>query len=99
MQVFLRKMNIACSGLQISVAEQHLDGAQVGAGFEQVRCPTVAQSMRGDVFGDASLPRCIAAYVPDRLIGERHVRTSALAAPGNTYSFAFRQRPYPPRLS
>ena len=34
------------------------------------------------MFGDAGLPRGVTAYVPDRLIGERHVGPSALAAAG-----------------
>src|SRR3954462_9475678 len=43
--------------------------------------------MRRDMFGDALLPRRIAAYVPHCLIGERHVRTSALAATGEQIFF------------
>jgi hypothetical protein len=44
-QVFLRKMNIARRGLEVSVPQQHLDGAQVGAGFEQVRRPTMSERL------------------------------------------------------
>jgi len=40
-QVFLGEMNVASCGLQVAMSKQHLDGAQVGAGFEQMRRPTV----------------------------------------------------------
>ena len=35
---------------QPAMAEQHLDDADVGAGFEQVRGETVAQCVNGDWF-------------------------------------------------
>ena len=37
----LRKVQILRGGLEILMAKQQLDGAQVGAGFEQVRGPAV----------------------------------------------------------
>ena len=41
-QVLLGKMQIAGRGLQILMTEQKLDGAQVGASFQQMRGPAVA---------------------------------------------------------
>jgi hypothetical protein len=38
----LREVQIFSRGLQITVAEQKLDGAQIGSPFQQVRGPTVA---------------------------------------------------------
>src|SRR5207248_9563380 len=35
---------------QVAMPQQHLDGAQVGAGFEQMSGEAVAQSVRMDVF-------------------------------------------------
>jgi len=34
---------------KVAMAEQHLDGTQVGTGFEQMRGKAVAQRMRVDV--------------------------------------------------
>src|SRR5438128_11982912 len=48
--------------------EQNLDGAQIGAGLQQVRRPTVAERMRGDSFADASPTRGLATCNPDRLV-------------------------------
>ena len=44
-QVAARQVEIERGGVQISVAEQHLDGAQVGACFEHVRSETVSQGI------------------------------------------------------
>src|SRR5207244_2038213 len=44
-------MQVLGGGFQVAMPEQNLDGAQVGAGLQQVSRPTVAQRMRGDAFG------------------------------------------------
>ncbi len=44
----LRKMEVDGRLLEIAMAEQHLDGAQVGAGFEQVGGEAVAKRVRMD---------------------------------------------------
>jgi hypothetical protein len=41
----LRKVQILRGGLEILMAKQQLDGAQVGAGFEQVRGPAVTEGL------------------------------------------------------
>ena len=41
-QVLLREMQIAGRHLQVLMTEKKLDGAQVGAGFQQMRRPAVA---------------------------------------------------------
>ena len=46
-QVLLGKMQIPSRGLQILMAQQKLDGAQVGTGFQQVCGITVANQVRG----------------------------------------------------
>ncbi len=43
LQMPLRQVQVLSSGLQISVSKQDLDRAQVGARFQQVGGPTVAQ--------------------------------------------------------
>ena len=76
LQVSLRQMQILGSGLQISVPEQDLDGAQVGARLQQVGRPTVAQRVRRDAFGDAG-PTCgFAACDPDGLVGNRLIQAA-----------------------
>src|ERR1700719_3143597 len=48
----LGQVQVAARGLQIGMAEQELNSAQVGAGFEQVGCERVPQGMRVDMFVD-----------------------------------------------
>ena len=45
----MREMQINRGLFQIAMSEQHLDGAQIGAGFEQVRGKAMPQSVRMDV--------------------------------------------------
>src|SRR5258708_28583579 len=68
LQVPLRQMQILGRGFQIPVPEQNLDGAQIGARFQQVGCPTVAQGVWGDAFVDAGPTRGLATCDPDCLI-------------------------------
>ena len=42
----LGEMQVDGSDLEVAMAEQDLDGAQVGAGFEQVCGETMAQGVR-----------------------------------------------------
>ena len=46
LQVSLRQMEIPGRGLEIHMAEQDLDRAQVCSRLEQVGCPTVPQGVR-----------------------------------------------------
>ena len=70
----LRQMQILGSGLQISVPEQNLDGAQVGARFQQVGRPTVAQRVRSNAFADAGMTRGLATCDPDGFVGNRLIQ-------------------------
>ena len=45
----LREMQVDGSDLEIAMAEQYLNGAQVGSGFEQVCGETMPQGMRMDL--------------------------------------------------
>ena len=96
--MLLRKVQIARGGLQVSMTEQHLNGAQVGAGFEQMRCPTVAQGMGGNMFGDLGSMGGIVASDPNRLVGN-WLLGPGTAAPGEQISLGFRQRQYSRRVS
>ena len=52
---------------ELGVPQQHLDRAQVGAGFEQVSRVAVPQGVRRDVFGDAGPLGGLPAGVPTAL--------------------------------
>jgi hypothetical protein len=38
---------------QLGVSEQQLDGAEIGTGFEQMRCEAVPKRVRRNALGDA----------------------------------------------
>ena len=54
-------LQIASRSFQVGVPEQDLDGAQIGAGFEQVRGKGMTQRVRMNRFGNAGRARGAAA--------------------------------------
>ena len=48
----------------LAMTEQHLDGAQISAGFEQVRGVTVPKRVWRDMLGDPRALRCLLASLP-----------------------------------
>src|ERR1035438_8501814 len=52
------------------MAEQQLDGAQVGTGFQQMRGPCVSNQMRTDWLAKAGLPGCFGARHPHCLVAD-----------------------------
>ena len=54
-QVMRGKMQIPRCYFQILMTEQKLDGAQIGAGFQQMGCPAVANQMGRHCLADAGL--------------------------------------------
>src|SRR6266545_2099687 len=50
----LGKMEVAGRSLQVAMAEQDLQGLQVHACFQLMRCEAVANQVRRDMFRDAS---------------------------------------------
>jgi hypothetical protein len=78
----LGEMQVDRRFLKVAMTQQHLDGAQVGAGFEQMRGKTVAQRMGMDMPVLEACPASRApAHVPDRLVGDRLLdSTMAIAA-------------------
>src|SRR5712671_3897715 len=61
--------------LEVTMTEQHLDGAQVGAGFEQMRGKAVAQSVGMDVLVfKAGAFGGLLTGVPENLGGDRMTR-------------------------
>jgi len=68
-------MQIDRGFLQVAMSQQHLDGAQVGAGFEQVRSKAVAQSVGMDVLVlKAGAFGGLLTGVPENLGGDRVTR-------------------------
>ncbi len=55
------------------MTEEQLDGAQIGAGLQQVNGKGVAQGMRRDGFTDVASPSCRCAGDRDRVSGDRLV--------------------------
>ena len=49
-------MDVPGRGAETAVAQQDLDGPQVGAGFKQVGGETVAQRVHGDVLAQTRRP-------------------------------------------
>ncbi len=84
----LREMEIHRRVREVGVAQQHLDGAQVRAGLEQVRRVRMAQRVRTDATIDAGRLRGEAHRVPDDLGRERLVGTPAVPGPGRGTSAA-----------
>ncbi len=50
-------MEIDRGVLEAPVPEEQLDGAQIGARFQQVCCETVPHRVRPDVFGESGAKR------------------------------------------
>jgi len=48
-------MQVACGGLEIAMAEQQLDAAQIGASIEKMCREGMSQHMRAERLGDAEL--------------------------------------------
>src|SRR6266851_10095109 len=75
-------MQILGSRFQITVSEQNLNGAQIGARLQQVGRPTVAQRMRGDAFADTGPVRGFATRDPDGLVRNRLIESALEVACG-----------------
>ncbi len=71
--VALRQVDVDHRLAQVSVAEQQLDGAQVGAGLEQMGGEAMAQRVRMQRLVHAAALRRPPAGVPDDLFGDRSV--------------------------
>src|SRR5215471_14569488 len=86
-------MQVLGGGLQVAMTKQHLDGAQVGAGLQQMGRPTVAQRMRSNTFTDASLVRSLAACDPNGFVRNWLIESSATGACGEQIESRFAPAP------
>jgi hypothetical protein len=66
----LRKVDVNHRLAQVGVAEQQLDGAQVGAGFEQMCGEAVSKSVRMQRLVDSGALGGFPAGVPDDLVAD-----------------------------
>src|SRR5712671_3184841 len=80
--MFPRKMQIDDGVFNLAMTEQHLDGAQISARFEQVRGVTVPQRVRRDMLPDPSSLRCQSASFPRNFGGDGNVRSPVLYCAG-----------------
>ena len=70
LQMAARQMEVDAGGLQVSVAEQHLDRRQVSAVLQQVRGKAMPQHVWADALLDARVPGRIVADMPDGFVGQ-----------------------------
>src|SRR5258708_37593908 len=73
-------MQILGRSFKITVPEQNLDRAQIGARLQQVSRPTVAQRVRRNAFVDTSPTSGLAACDPDGLVRNRLIQSFAKSA-------------------
>jgi hypothetical protein len=65
------------------MAEQQLDRAQIGAGFQQMNCEGMAQGMRGDPLRNPGTMACRQASLRDGARADRRPGRS----PGKSHTF------------
>jgi hypothetical protein len=68
-QVFPGTMQINGCVFNLAMTKEHLDGAQIGARFEQMGCKAMAQRVRTDTLGDPRALRGLSASSPRNLGG------------------------------
>jgi hypothetical protein len=82
----MREMKIDRGLFQITMSQQHLDGAQVGTGLQQMRCKTMPQRVRMNVLVlQASTFSSSLTRGPEHLGGDRMTRRMP-SLPGNNQS-------------
>ena len=69
----LRRMEIDSGVLEIAMAEENLDGGQVGAGLQQVGGKAVPERVRVKRFAKAGTLGGLAAGPPDDFVGDRGI--------------------------
>ena len=90
----LRKMQIDGGLFQIAVAQQDLNGAEIGAGFEQVSGEAVTQRVGMNLFLDAGSLGGFPAGVPDGF-GVDGLITAMVAVAGKQPGAGFSPQPMP----
>src|SRR5262249_57901595 len=79
------------------MTEQNLDGAQVGAGLQQVCRPTVTQWVWGDAFLQSSLASRLLASQPDAFVRDGLFRSAPGITTGKQVSLRFAPTPVFPQ--
>ncbi len=92
-QMLLRKVQVHGGVFELGMAQQHLDRAQIGAGFEQVSRKTVPQGVRRDVFGDAGPLGGLLAGFPRHLRGDGNIGAPVLHGAGKQIGLGFHPTP------
>jgi hypothetical protein len=79
----------------VPMAEQNLNGPQIGAGLQHVRRETVAQRVRRDVLLDASSCPCLDDRILDHLRGDGLIGAPAVHRTGEQIGLRFHPPPIP----
>jgi len=66
-ETFPGHVGIYLGSRQVTVPQQHLHHAQIGAMIHQVRCECVTQGMRGQMPANSATQRVLTQPVPERL--------------------------------
>src|SRR3954449_8407106 len=83
----VRQVQINACVLELRMAEKHLNGAQVRAGFEQVGCIRVSQNMRSHSLLDARSFGGLLTGFPRHLCRDWHVSTKVIDCAGEEPRF------------
>src|ERR1700756_4233500 len=82
LQVSLRQMQILSGSLQVTMTEQNLDGAQVGAAFQQMCRPAMTQRVRSNAFAEPSMASRFLAGEPHTFVRDGLFRSAPRIAAG-----------------
>ena len=87
-----RDVGVNCRGLDVAMSEQHLNGPNIGASFEQVGREAMAQGVNGDVLVQTSGVSCLHTDPVHRPDGDRLPRNLSgkepVSRPGDLPVFA-----------
>jgi hypothetical protein len=71
-------MKVLGGGIQVSMAEQNLDGPQVRSRLEPMGSPAMAQGVRGYMLGKARMAGSFFTGIPNGLVGNGSVLIASL---------------------
>lgn len=99
MQVALGKMHVDRGVLDVGMSQQQLNGMQVSAGFQQMGCIGVPQTVGADFFWDAGPLRGAVAGVPHGLGSQWHIGAALAGLTGKQVAFRLGHRQYSRNVS
>src|ERR1022692_3082131 len=94
-EMHLRHVQVAARGFQIPMAEQKLNGAQVGTRFGEMRGEAMAKRVGMDKLLQAGALGGVFGRVEDALGAHRHIGRVSTASTGEEVGFGPETRPQP----